>query len=274
MHRLSERFGIHDTTLAWFKSYLSGRCQSVIVDNAVSNKHVLQCGVPQGSVLGPQLFTMYNSPVEDIFTAHNLETMTYANDTQIYVIFKQSDVFSVLTNLEKCTADVKAWMIQNKLKLNDTKTELTHATSRFIETDVFPPMVIGTSSTEACDLGILIDEKLQNLSKHITNTCRAATLAIWKISQIRNYLSQTQTEHLVHAFITSRLDNCNSLLYGLPNFHIEKLQQVQNSAARLIARKRKFDHISDTLNELHWLSVENCIIYRILLLTYKCLRLV
>ena len=275
LHRLSERFGIHDTTLAWFKSYLSGRCQSVIIDNAVSNKHVLHCGVPQGSVLGPQLFTMYISPVEDIFTAHNLETMTYADDTQIYVIFKQSDVFSVLTNLEKCIADVKAWMIQNKLKLNDTKTELMHATSRFIETDVFPPMVIGTSSiapaSEARDLGILIDEKLQ-LSKHITNTCRAATLAIWKISQIRNYLSQTQTERLVHAFITSRLDNCNSLLYGLPNLHIEKLQRVQNSAARLIARKRKFDHISDTLNELHWLSVENRIIYKILLLTYKCLN--
>ena len=166
-------------------------------------------------------------------------------------------------------------MIQNKLKLNDTKTELMHATSRFIEIDVFPPMVIGTSSiepaSEACDLGILIDKKLQ-LSKHITNTCRAATLAIWKISQIRNYLSQTQTERLVHAFIISRLDNCNSLLYGLPNFHIEKLQRVQNSAARLIARKRKFDHISDTLNELHWLSVENRIIYKILLLTYKCLN--
>ena len=96
LHHLSERFGIHDTTLAWFKSYLSGCCQSVIIDNAVSNKHVLHCGVPQGSVLGPQLFTMYISPVEDIITAHNLETMTYADDTQIYVIFKQSDVFSVL----------------------------------------------------------------------------------------------------------------------------------------------------------------------------------
>ena len=143
MHRLSERFGIHDTTLAWFKSYLSGHCQSVIIDNAVSNKHALHCGVPQGSVLGPQLFTMYISPVEDIITAHNIEIMTYANDTQIYVIFKQSDVFSVLTNLEKCIADVKAWMIHNKLKLNDTKTELMHAASRFIETDVFSPMVIG-----------------------------------------------------------------------------------------------------------------------------------
>ena len=135
---LSERFGIHDTTLAWFKSYLFGRCQSVIIDNAVSNKHVLHCGAPQGSVLGPQLFTMYISPVEDIITAHNLETMTYTDDTQTYVIFKQSDVFSVLTNLEKCIADVKAWMIQKKLKLNDTKTELMHVTSRFIETDVFP----------------------------------------------------------------------------------------------------------------------------------------
>ena len=275
LHRLSNRFGIHDTVLAWLKSYLSGRSQSVLINNSVSEKHMLNCGVPQGSVLGPQLFTMYISPVEDIITAHNLETMTYADDTQIYVIFKPSNVHSVLNSLENCTADVKAWMIQNKLKLNDTKTELIHNTSRFIKTDVFPPMHIGNSSiepaSEARDLGILIDEKLQ-LSKHVTNTCRAATQAIWKISQIRKYLTSSQTERLVHAFITSRLDNCNSLLYGLPQFQISKLQRIQNSAARLITKKGKFDHITDTLNELHWLPIDKRICYKILLLTYKCLH--
>jgi hypothetical protein len=160
---------------------------------------------------------------------------------QMYVIFRQSEAPTVLSKLEKCIVDVKAWMIQNKLKLNDTKTELIHITSRFIKTDPRPPVVIGTSSiepaAEARDLRILIDNKLQ-LNNHITNICRAATQAIWKISQIRKYLDNTQTERLAHAFITSRLDICNSLLYGLPKYHIEKLQRIQNTAARLINRKK------------------------------------
>ena len=81
-------------------------------------------------------------------------------------------------------------------------------------------------------------------------------LSLRNIAKIRKYINVTTAEVLVHAFINSKLDFCNSLLHGLPKYEINKLQSVQNAAARVIACLSKFDHISDTLKELHWLPVE------------------
>ena len=89
--------------------------------------------------------------------------------------------------------------------------------------------------------------------------------------QIRKYISAETTEILIHCFVTSKLDFCNALLYGLPQYQINKLQNVQNAAARLIARLRKYDHISQTLKDLHWLPVEQRIVFKINL-THKVLN--
>ena len=77
---------------------------------------------------------------------------------------------------------------------------------------------------------------------------------------------------LVHAFITCRLDQCNSLLYALPESQIAKLQRIQTSAAQLVSLSCKYDHMTLILHGLHWLPVKYPIIYKILLLTYKCLH--
>ena len=77
---------------------------------------------------------------------------------------------------------------------------------------------------------------------------------------------------LVHAFITCRLNQSDSLLYAFPESQIAKLQRIQNSATRLVSLSRKYDHITPILHELHWLPVKYCFIYKILLLTYKCLH--
>ena len=86
------------------------------------------------------------------------------------------------------------------------------------------------------------------------------------------YLDEKSTETLIHAFITCHLDMFNSLLCGLPNSHISKLRRIQNSAARLVTRTRFSDHITPVLRDLHWLPVKFRIIYKTLLLTYKCLH--
>ena len=90
--------------------------------------------------------------------------------------------------------------------------------------------------------------------------------------RIRKYLSRSVTESLVHAFITSRIDYCNSLLYGLPNSHIiMKLQRIQHAAARLVTGTPRFCHVTPLLLHLHWLPISYRIKFKILLLTFKCL---
>ena len=94
-------------------------------------------------------------------------------------------------------------------------------------------------------------------------------IAIWKI---RQYLTTEAATSLIHAFISSRLDYGNSLLAGLPDTDILKLQKIQNTAARILTRTKKYDHISPILKDLHWLRVRERIEFKILMLTYKCLN--
>ena len=89
---------------------------------------------------------------------------------------------------------------------------------------------------------------------------------------MKKYLSRDSLLTLVHAFITSRLDYCNALLYGLPNEQIFKLQRVQNAAARLIMDIGKYSHITPALDELHWLPVLARIHFKILLLAFKAIH--
>ena len=104
------------------------------------------------------------------------------------------------------------------------------------------------------------------------NTCKTAFYHLRNIAKIRNYLSQDNAETLVHAFISSKLDFCNALLYGLPQSVIDRLQYVQNCAARLVTRTRSSEHITPVLRRLHWLPVRQRITYKVLLLTYKALN--
>ena len=85
-------------------------------------------------------------------------------------------------------------------------------------------------------------------------------------------MTNDATEKIIHAFISSRLDNGNSLLYGLPDYLLQKVQRIQNTAARILTRTKKFEHISPIIRRLHWLPVVQRIQFKILTLTFKCLH--
>ena len=104
---------------------------------------------------------------------------------------------------------------------------------------------------------------------HVNNVCTSAFYHLCTISRIRKYLSTQTTEILIHAFETSKVDHCNSLLYNVPKNVIKKLQSVQNAAARLITRSRKCHHITPIPLNLHWLPVSERIKFKILLLPSK-----
>ena len=104
---------------------------------------------------------------------------------------------------------------------------------------------------------------------HVNNVCKSA---FYHLHTINTYQSKLLTEILVHAFVTSKLDHCNSLLYNVPKNVIKKLQSVQNAAARLITRSGKCDHITPILFDLYWLPVSERIKFQNLLLTFKTLH--
>ena len=89
----------------------------------------------------------------------------------------------------------------------------------------------------ARDLGVVIDNHLK-LNKHVNNVCKSASLAIKNIGKIRNYLTQANCEGLIHDFVISRLDSCNSILYGLQDTELNRLQRIQNTAARLVSKSK------------------------------------
>ncbi len=124
LDRLRTTFGIHQTALNWFSSYLSDRQISVKINSAVSKTVSLQFGVPQGSVLGPILFTLYTQPLSNFIHRHLFDYHKYADDTELQKAALLSDFDKLVTDTESCVADVKEWMNKNKLKLNEDKTEL------------------------------------------------------------------------------------------------------------------------------------------------------
>ena len=110
------------------------------------------------------------------------------------------------------------------------------------------------------------------MSTQFSKLCGVAFYHLHSIKRIRKHLSRESTDMLVHAFITSRVDYCNSLLYGLPNYQFNKLQRVLNASARLVCNAPRFCHISPLLRGLHWLPVKARIQFKILLITFKAIH--
>ena len=177
--------------------------------------------------------------------------------------------------VESCLSGIDYWMTANKLKLNNDKTEITvlsaaHRPRPPIESLKCCDHIIPLSSSVR-DIGVILDDKM-TLVNQITSICKSCFFHIRNIWRIRKHISMEVCETLVHAFISSKLDFCNSLLYGIPNYQIQKLQRVQNAAARLVSCCHKYDHITPVLRHLHWLPVDQRINYKILLLTFKALN--
>ena len=112
------------------------------------------------------------------------------------------------------------------------------------------------------NLGFSLDSIL-SFENHISSLCRICYLELRRISAIRHLLTQDATKTLVCAFILSRLDYCNSLLAGCPRYLIQKLQKIQNNAARLVVKRSRTCHVSPLLLDLHWLTVERRIHYKL-----------
>ena len=278
IHRL-ESLGFRGSALAWFVSYLTGRTQAVNINGSTSTQVPLLSGVPQGSVLGPVLFSIYASPIADIARQHGVMIHMYADDTQLYLPFNPSvdnaeDV--ARTKLECCISDIRMWMTSMKLKLNETKTELLIISSKKKQSKIHrSTIMVGNSCIQSSpsvrNLGTTFDSTM-TMETQIKNTCQSMYYHIRNVGKIRRYLTDEAAHTVVHALVTSRLDYGNCMVFGITSHLLDKLQRAQNAAARMLTRTRKFDHISPVLRNLHWLPIRQRIKYKLLLLTWKALH--
>ena len=120
------------------------------------------------------------------------------------------------------------------------------------------------------DLGVLIDSRL-TMADHVTAICRSAYYQLRQLRCVVQLLTSEAAMTLVHSFISTRLDYCNSVLYGIADNQLQRLQSVQNAAARLVTGTRRTEHITPVLQSLHWLPVRQRIVYKLATLVYKCL---
>ena len=196
----------------------------------------------------------------------------YADDKQLYKSFFIKYLTENLNNVELRISQVQTWMIINKLKFNGPKTEFIILGKRQMLDFEKPSLKVeGTSiapAHEVKNLGVIFDENL-TMNKHVDNLCRSMFATIRTISRNRDFLTIEVTTKLMISLVLSKLDYCNSLLAGLPEFQINKLQRVQNCAAKIIFRKRKYDHVTPLLFELHWLPVKERIDFKIATICYK-----
>ena len=279
LYQLEHRLGVRGSALSWIRSYLANRTQTVNIQGVKSSPVPLVSGVPQGSVLGPLLFSIYIRSLGEEIDSHSMNRHGFADDAQLYDFFETTKVglATAITKAEKCISTVRKWFKPNHLKGNDDKTEFMIIASKRKLSNLrpLPSIQIGSTAiapaTHVRNLGAIFDEHM-SMSTHVSKVVQSVHFQIHRLSKLRRCMNEATCARVLNALVTSRLDFQGTLLLGLPNCELDKLQKAQNAAARLLKQTRKRDHITPVLRDLHWLPVSSRIEYRVLLVIHKVLH--
>ena len=277
INRLHHTFHIKGRALKWFASYLQNRKNRVSISGKFSQEQVLNFGLPQGSILGPRGYTMYTHPVGEILRRNNVDFHTYADDTQIYVVFdprNDAECELALNRLKTCVHEIKTWMTKNMLQLNQAKTEFfIAASSRFIGRLSHITFTVDNVTIKPAlalkNLGVTFDPVL-NMSRQISSIVKCVSFHLRNLSRIRRFMDYDTAKLAVQALVFSRIDYCNALLLGATEYDLTRLQRLQNRAARLIFLVGRDTPSAPLLRRLHWLPIRKRIEFKILTIVYKC----
>ena len=244
----------------------------VKIRSCFSEKTNMKYGVPQGSVLGPSLFSLYSQPLHNICEHHGLRIHMFADDVQIYSLCEDPKLEMI--KFRKCLADITEWANKNTLKLNNSKSKsliIAHKNSsieNFLLTDTNTKFEMSVKN-----LGFIIDRNL-NFNSQINQVCRKSfglLRNLWKISSKLN--SVELKTRIIKSCLITHLDYCNALYASLPQVQIRKLQRIMNASVRFIFNLKRFERVSIShyMKQLHFLPVAYRIDFKLCLLVFKCL---
>ena len=212
-----------------------------------SNPTPCLVGVPQASVLGPLLFTIYTYPISHIAEGHNVQQHKYADDT--FVALTSSNVHAKVSTVESCLSSPQTWFCANSMILNPDKSNsvLFATTQRAqLSRNQLSINILRVSiplSNHVKILGAVLDPRL-TVSEHIKTVSKSCFYHIRALRHIHGSLDHLTIRTIAAALVSTRLDYANSILYGIPAKHISRLQRTQNTLARVVTGKRYTDSSS------------------------------
>jgi hypothetical protein len=255
-----EAMGVRDEAIRWINSYLSERYFSTCINDHKSNPLPLEMGVPQGSVLGPLLFTIYVKDLGDLIKTTGMRYHCYADDVQLQTQVPSTRFPDGITAINDCIAKIKDWTSANYLQLNDTKTELIAVGTKeqlakvkensfnISGSEMIPKQVVR-------NLGVLIDCNLK-FAHHVGTISKKAYTNLRSISRLRSCLTSRETTTLVHALVLSQINTSLAVLFGIEDTQIRKLQRIEKSAFRLIFKLKRTEKVSRKMEIMGWLTVK------------------
>jgi hypothetical protein len=255
----------------WFEDYLTNRQQATRIGSSLSDYLYITHGVPQGSILGPMLFGLYMNDLPSVIKHCRIES--YVDDTKIYLSFAAKDVASCLAQVEEDLRHIAEWCCINRLLINPDKTKfiifgvpqlLTRVTDvrvQFLGKTLLPEPFVK-------DLGIILDSNL-SFNQHVTSLMSSLLGSLCRINRVRHLFNKDILLVILNSLVFSKLFYCSTIWAGTSKQNIDKLQLLQNFAARILTNVRKYDHISPALEQLGWLSIKNQLNLRDLCQIYK-----
>ena len=269
LEKLESKFFISHSALQLIKSYLCNRTFSTKVNDVQSSPRPLKFGVPQGSLLGPLFYILYTSEIEQIVLNHGLKIITYADDCQIYITFRNQETKKSEKILKNCLSDIKVWMDNNFLKLNEEKTLVKMFTPNKLELSYTGTQFLDFNLLNSVKtLGVIINDNLK-FTDFISKKVQTCNLHLRNLYNIRHCLDEPTRILLVTNLILSTVDYCNILLLGATDKDLRPLRLILNRAIRFILSVKFRDHITPYYKRLHFLPIRLRIKFKACLIAHK-----
>ena len=251
---------------------MTNRCQSVRINCTLSDTLEVKYGVPQGSILGPLLFSVYINDLPSV--PQQCSADCYVDDTKLYACSSVRDYDLSMDLMNDDLIRIQNWCFQNLLLLNPEKNKLMVYGTRqmlarlpndfclsLLENDLIPEDAVK-------DLGLTLDRKL-SFDDHIVKVTASCMSILGQINRVKHVFYLELLTLVINALVFSKLLYCSSVWSSTTGKNIKKLQYIQNFAARIISGHGKYDHVTPILKELHWIPVNEHLYYRDAILAFK-----